>query len=76
MTRDSIKKIMDALPRLWALEEVLEEEEYRELPDEADLVETRSWVCLKSPTGFCCFDEKNDQCLDNCLICGDPDERK
>lgn len=70
------RKVMEALPLLWAAREVLDEVKPREMPKMTDLVETRSWDCPKSPSGFCCLDEGNDPFLDSCLICGDPDERK
>jgi len=35
-----------------------------------------SWDCLHSPTGSCFYNGLKDQCLDFCLLCGGPDERK
>jgi len=35
-----------------------------------------SWKCTESPTGMCLYDQKSDPCCDQCLVCGDPDERK
>lgn len=35
-----------------------------------------SWECLHSPTGSCFYNGNEDQCLDFCLLCGGPDERK
>lgn len=32
--------------------------------------------CDGSPTGFCCYDADEDPNLDECLFCGQPDERK
>ena len=34
------------------------------------------WDCKDSPIGLCIYDHMIDQCLDNCLFCGQPDERK
>lgn len=34
------------------------------------------WDCDDSPTGKCVYDDKKDPCLDICLFCGHPDERK
>ena len=34
------------------------------------------WGCDKSPTGLCVYDDKNDPAHDQCLCCGDPNERK
>lgn len=35
-----------------------------------------TWDCSTSPTGFCAYNRALDPCLDDCLFCGDPDERK
>lgn len=32
--------------------------------------------CDDSPTGNCIYDGFEDPCLDECLFCGQPDERK
>lgn len=34
------------------------------------------WNCLKSPTGHCKYNTKEDPLRDNCIYCGQPDERK
>jgi len=31
---------------------------------------------IKSPTGRCVYDDRNDPCHDECLFCGEPRERK
>lgn len=35
-----------------------------------------SWDCENSPTGKCFYDSENDRCHDECLVCGEPSERK
>jgi hypothetical protein len=35
-----------------------------------------NWDCPTSPTGSCIYDATEDPCLDDCLFCHDPDERK
>lgn len=35
-----------------------------------------TWRCAPSPLGKCIYDAREDPCLDMCLLCGDPDERK
>jgi hypothetical protein len=35
-----------------------------------------TWECSNSPIGVCFYDDDEDRCHDQCLICGDPDERK
>jgi len=35
-----------------------------------------TWYCEKSPTGFCYYDDSEDQMHDNCLCCNSPEERK
>ena len=35
-----------------------------------------SWDCPNSPTGECVYDSEKDPCLDDCIYCGGPDERK
>lgn len=32
--------------------------------------------CKDSPIGICFYDNMEDPALDDCLICGEPDERK
>lgn len=34
------------------------------------------WECPESPTGYCIYNHDEDPCHDNCLVCGDPEERK
>jgi|LWDU01.1.fsa_nt_gi hypothetical protein len=34
------------------------------------------WVCSTSPTGKCAYDDGSDPAHDQCLYCGDPEERK
>ena len=34
------------------------------------------WDCEESPIGLCLYNRIEDPCLDNCLYCGNPDERK
>jgi hypothetical protein len=35
-----------------------------------------SWECPTSPIGFCIYDVDADECLDDCIYCHDPSERK
>lgn len=35
-----------------------------------------SWDCPTSPSGECAYDADEDSCLDSCLFCNQPDERK
>lgn len=55
------------------------EEHYKErraqVPTVEDLI-FGGWSCPASPTGHCMYDDHNDTCHDNCLFCGDPEERK
>lgn len=39
-------------------------------------MELGSHDCDGSPTGYCCYDADEDPNLDECLFCGQPDERK
>lgn len=34
------------------------------------------WQCEDSLLGHCVYDAPDDPCLDSCLYCGDPNERK
>ena len=34
------------------------------------------WDCDKSPSGYCQYDELNDQAMDDCIHCHEPLERK
>jgi hypothetical protein len=34
------------------------------------------WECPNSPFGTCVYDHQQDRGHDNCLICGEPEERK
>jgi len=42
----------------------------------ADSLSHGSWDCKESPTGKCYFNEDEDPCEDDCLVCGGPEERK
>jgi hypothetical protein len=35
-----------------------------------------TWDCDESPTGSCVYNDETDPCHDQCVVCGDPDERK
>ena len=35
-----------------------------------------SWECPTSPVGFCIYDVDADDCMDDCLYCHEPSERK
>lgn len=35
-----------------------------------------SWDCETSPTGFCLYDAGADPFQDECLFCGEPEDRK
>ncbi len=35
-----------------------------------------TWDCQDSPTGACIYNNEYDPMWDECLVCGDPDERK
>jgi hypothetical protein len=35
-----------------------------------------SWDCTHSPIGTCVYDYVADPCEDDCIYCGQPDERK
>jgi len=43
---------------------------------EVSCIELGSWACETSPTGQCVYDCIKDPALDECLFCGQPDERK
>ena len=34
------------------------------------------WGCAKSTVGLCVYDSIGDRAMDQCIFCGDPDERK
>jgi hypothetical protein len=34
------------------------------------------WDCPNSPIGTCVYDIEEDPCEDDCIYCGEPDERK
>lgn len=38
--------------------------------------ELGGWECQTSPTGQCVYNLDKDPAMDNCVFCGDPDERK
>jgi len=35
-----------------------------------------TWDCKKSPIGLCVYNHMEDEVLDDCLYCHEPDERK
>lgn len=37
---------------------------------------TREWKCDNSPVGYCVYDIIEDPAHDDCLFCGQPEERK
>jgi len=45
------------------------------LPEGVVLVEG-PYKCIKSPTLSCLYDHDEDRCHDECLVCGEPEERK
>jgi len=34
------------------------------------------WDCPKSPFGWCAYHDYDDSAHDNCVFCGEPEERK
>jgi len=51
-------------------------EEYATEYDGQFDIEIGSWDCEDSPLGVCFYNRDEDPCMDHCLVCGDPDERK
>lgn len=45
-------------------------------PPPAEDITLGNWECKPSPTGQCVYDYMSDPCLDDCLFCGHPSERK
>lgn len=41
-----------------------------------DLIIPETWECETSPVGVCVYDDTDDPMHDQCLFCGDPEERK
>lgn len=37
---------------------------------------SREWECSTSPVGYCVYDIVEDPAHDDCLFCGEPEERK
>ncbi len=36
----------------------------------------QGWECPQSPTGHCVYNTETDECRDECVVCGEPEERK
>ena len=34
------------------------------------------WECAESPVGLCVYDTIMDRAMDQCIFCGEPEERK
>ncbi len=50
---------------------------YRHLERLDDYFEKHQWHrCEHSSTGYCVYNDEEDQSHDSCLVCGDPHERK
>lgn len=45
-------------------------------PDNIKYFHDSGWECPESPVGTCMYDSVKDPAYDNCLICGEPYERK
>jgi hypothetical protein len=58
--------------QIYKLERQIQEELEKELPDHS----IGTWRCNKSPIGKCIYNNEEDPCQDNCIYCGQPDERK
>ena len=41
-----------------------------------ETIDIGGWKCENSEIGICYYNPDDDPCLDNCLVCGHPDERK
>jgi len=44
--------------------------------DPSNTVVPGTWDCEKSPVGKCVYDFLEDPCMDSCIFCHDPEERK
>lgn len=66
---------------IWGIEEELLKEAIKELPNASDISpklvgDGYGHDCPQSPIHTCVYDEGEDPCMDTCLFCGDPWERK
>lgn len=60
-----------------ALETARKVEEGKDKVPEGHVIDLQ-WGCESddSPTGFCAYNTEEDPCMDNCIYCGNPVERK
>lgn len=62
---------------IYRFEKVIKDELVKDMREvDSDYVALGTWTCMKSPTGSCFYDSERDPCRDECLICGEPAERK
>lgn len=53
-----------------------EDDYYGLMPIEASDIYIGHWACGNSPIKVCCYNWYLDRSMDNCLFCGNPEERK
>lgn len=44
--------------------------------DPTSTIIPRTWDCKESPVGKCAYDWIEDPCMDSCIFCHNPEERK
>lgn len=72
----TVKKALEAAHREAELKAAAELVKLMELEAGAEDLKLGMWECEDSPTGRCVYNKTEDPWLDECLICGDPSERK
>lgn len=78
--REKLRKTQIAIEQsLGEVERMIEQVEMDALRDAgftSGYLVVGSWTCSKSPIALCVYDDEVDQAWDECIFCGQPDERK
>ncbi len=75
LTKEEADSIYEVLKRLSTRKKHVDIEKLEKITGREDLV-IGTWKCKRSPIGICAYDSEQDPCLDDCVFCGNPDERK
>ena len=73
-----VKKLPRHQRSSWNKDLLLIREALGNMPENASHIVAgdMEWECKESPTKYCVYDDDCDSCHDECLFCGEPEERR
>lgn len=77
MPKEEIKKIFESINELeYKLNTIIADNCFPDDRYESHFHRASDWDCKDSPIGLCLYHNIEDPAHDNCIYCGNPEERK